>query len=290
MKNVLLVFAIFAVLTLAACAVANTSTSSFRLDQLTSVFQNVKTAQFEVAVTKASWLQQTGLSDSKLTTKCVADLRDPSDQRFRMEATLAGKTGGNDVSISGEVLGLGNYTFLRLTGVSTTQLGIPGLSLTNQWYRLANPISGSKDKILGQKDWIDITTSQMIQLRRLVGQIDWLQVKETLPDEMIDGQLTSHWVLMTNDTLLVAWLKQVASVTGLSLSADQIANYLASSRLELWQSRRFQHRPVKVLLSNDTLSLTISFTGWDIATNIISPTQPVFDLDWSKLIPNLSLT
>lgn len=286
MNKILISISVLALLSLTACGLTQASLGN-QPDQLGSLLKDVKTVNLNIDVSKATWLERTGLTDPKLIAKCVADLRDPSDQRFQMEATVSGKTAGSEISVSGEVIGVGNYAFLHLTNVGLPNISLPGLLISDQWYRLANPIAGDSNRIIGVKDWVDLSASQMTQLRALVGRIDWLRTESDLPDEIVNGDLSTHWQLKVDKPLLKIWLERAVDITGQPISIDRVVDDIFNSRLELWQSRRGQHRPTRLMIDSEQLKVSVDFTHWDTATHIVAPSKSVFDLDWSKLMPAL---
>lgn len=245
--------------------------------------QNVKTLEADLTVDDWATLPQ---AVEGLVFKVGLDLKNPTDQRFKVEEEITGEYQNEPVKIAAEIIGTNSGSFLRLKQVSLPQGDLPNLAVTGEWYKIANPQVATNAKILGARAWPSLNAEELISLRDHLGNIDFVQPQKVLRSDILYGKQTVHYLGSLDEKKLTQWLTKYEQLTHQVIDEKNTARLLAGSQIEIWQNTKdFKLARIKMLGRN--IDATLSFPKWNSQLVITEPQTSILNFDITKILPAL---
>ncbi len=235
------------VLTLSGCS-TRTLPPDEVLQRLAAASADLKSFDYDITLELAGKLpvilgSQFDTARLRLTGELAS--QDFLAPQFTLRTDITAGSGQGSLALSGQLVGLADYTYFKLTDLAVPTLLPVSLGADSRWYRIKQSNYQSGNNVLGTLPAQALTPAQISTLHDLVKNAVLFDVRESLPDETASGQRSYHYRVTLRPDDLKYLLTRVSETTGSALPIDlgQAADYTA----DLWVNKRsFQMSRLRV--------------------------------------------
>ena len=157
--------------------------------------------------------------------------------QFTLDANITADSATGPIQLAGNVIGLADYTYFRLTNLKFPTLSPIAVSANSHWYKIQSTPDTLVDpgKRLGASTSPPLVTAQQIvDIRKAVADESLFQVTQTFPDTTLAGHRNYHYQVALNPEDLPRMAAVIAK--DLNLSAPTAAQISAWEKYsaEIW--------------------------------------------------------
>jgi len=278
---------------LGGCSLSAASLSSEEVMQrFSDALSNLGSFHYDAELTLQGNLPSglnTNFNNSRI--KVVGDVMSANavSPQFTLLAQIYADSSSGPLSITGQVIGLQNYTYFKLTDLLVPTLLPISVGADSRWYRIRHTQNGNNDpSILGLGGVSTVSPEQLEAIRELIASHSLFEVAEELPDETVAGQRSYHYIAKPKPDIL----KQLAEQLNRILQADNITTNFDSFEdytVDLWINKRNFNLTKLTVSDNYTTDGDIIEFNFDLEMNrhnepltIIAPkiSEDIDGLNW----------
>lgn len=219
--------------------------------------------------------------------KLVGDLKSANaiSPEFTLLAQIYAESPTGPISISGQVIGLKDYTYFKLTDLLIPTLLPISVGADSRWYRIKHALGGDRDpNILGSGGAVSVSVAQLDALREIIAGNQLFEVIKELPDETVLGQRSYHYQTKIKPDMLKEIVNQfnnILSTNNSTANLDVFENYA----VDLWINKR-NFNLTRLSIVGDYLvdgekiafNFVLDMTNHNLPLTIIAP-EIVEDID-----------
>lgn len=176
------------------------------------------------------------ITQTHITFSGDVDNQDLSATQFTVDAQVEATSKDGPISIAGQLIGLQDETYFKLTKLVLPTILPVSLGANSQWYKIRHPsVKGEVDK-LGVSQTAELTPDQMRSIKESVAGHPLFVVTAAYPDETAGGQRSYHYQAkldVTNLQQVITELGPVAQLTDVTANLDKLGSYV----FEIWVSK-----------------------------------------------------
>ncbi|AKM84927.1 MAG: hypothetical protein VE98_C0001G0473 [candidate division Kazan bacterium GW2011_GWA1_50_15] len=218
---------------------------------------------------------------------------DITNPRVSLQASMQGTASQGDLTLAGQLIGLPDYTYFKLTDLNFPTLLPVSLGADSRWYRVKRPAPDASGNRLGASVGQQLTDEQVLAIHNMIASTTIFEVSQTFPDETVYGQRAYRYQAKLRPDNMRYLAAQVSAITGTSTGdlslLDQLNNYTA----DIWINKRnFQLARIKIediYLANSvpvSFSLDLGLSRQNEKISIAAP-NVAEELDSQNLLDQL---
>lgn len=229
------------------------------------------------------------LSSSRI--KLVGDVKSANavSPEFTLLAQIFAQSPDGPISISGQVIGLKDYTYFKLTDLLVPTLLPISVGTDSRWYKIKHVLGGDRDpSILGSGGKSSVSPEQLEAIREIISTYQLFDIVKELPDETVAGQRSYHYQAKINSDALKQIIEQfngILQTNNSTVDLEVYENYL----VDLWISKR-DFSPTRIHIADDYVvdneiiefDFVLGMTNHNLPLTIIAPevSEDIDGLNW----------
>lgn len=176
---------------------------------------------------------------SQASLRLTGDMmnHNPAQPQFTAQANITGVSAQGPFDFGGEVVGLADYTYFRLTNLTLPTLAPVSFGADSRWYKIRHLAELNPDeKRLGAVDKAALTPAQVDRIRQLIATTPLFEVVEVLPDATVHNQRSYHYRARFKADAVTSLNQQLGELLGADPTSQLLS--LSDYQPELWINKR----------------------------------------------------